>query len=484
MKILFIVNTEDLGFEEPLGVLYLSAVSKKRRHEVYAVKNNLADIQSKLRDIKPDLLAVSVTTPSFPYLSETVRLVKARFDIPAVFGGPHITFFPEVAKNEEINYAFRGECEEAFMEFLDLLETGKPVLGVDNLIFKERDMTLKINPLRPLIQDLDCVPFPDRDLLSGYKEFYELDVRSVMASRGCPYNCSYCFNKEYKLLYKDSYNGIRLRSVDNVVAECAELKYKYGVKMIHFFDDIFPSRNDWLQEFAQKYHKSVGLPFFTNTHFEVCSEEYVRNLSNAGCKALLIGVESGNEQIREKILHRKMSNKFMLQKSDLIHSYGIKIYTQNIIGLPFGDLKNDLETLKLNIDLKADFAGAYLCQAYPKTEIERLARQSGLIEENHNLGRSFYYSSPFKLPDKKKVEKLRMIFAFIANFPFLFSYTDRLIQSPDFFLKIFACLLHGYKIKTVVLQYKMGLGVFLKNIRIFFSRRINSVFYGASKQDY
>lgn len=476
MKVLFIINMEDLGFEEPLGVLYLSAVCKKNHHKVYAVENNLNEIEEKIKAIKPDLLAFSVLTPSFFHLFRSVQEIKAKYNIPTVFGGPHATFFPEIIKHAEIDYVFMGESEEAFIEFLNLLEEKKPIDGVNNLVTMDSKGQIRKNPLKPMIKSLDILPFPDRELFVDYKQFYEADVRSVMASRGCPYNCSYCFNKQYNTMYEGQNNRMRLRSVDNIVEECQELKNKYNAKIIHFFDDIFPFQKDWLREFAEEYPRKVNLPFFTNTHFNVCTEEYVKNLYKAGCKTLLIGVETGNEELREKLLNRKMSNKMMIERSRMIHSYGIKIYTQNIIGLPYGSLEKDIETLKLNIDLKADFAGVYLCQPYPKTQIERMAKEGGLLDDSYEVGRSFYYSSPLRLPDKKDIEKLRVVFAIVVNFPFLFKFTRMLLKFPDYPIRVIASFLHGYKVKVIVLRYKMSMRVFLKNIKLFFVRRINSAF--------
>lgn len=476
MKILFVVNMEDLGFEEPLGVLYLSAVCKMNHHSVYAVENSLARIEEKLKSIRPDLLAVSVLTPSFSYMYETVSRVKDRYDIPTVFGGPHMTFFPEIVKRRAIDYGFMGEGEEVFTEFLELLENNRPTDEVDNLVVKGDGNRFTRNPLRRLVRDLDTLPFPDRELFLHHKQFYEADVRSVMASRGCPYRCSYCFNKEYHRLYDGLGPRVRVRSIDNVVEECLELKRIYGAKMIHFFDDIFPFQDDWIEEFADKYSRKVAIPFLTNTRFSVCSEKYVKSLSRAGCKTLLIGVEAGNQETREKVLLRKMSNRMMIEKAELIQKYGIKIYTQNLVGLPFGSLAKDMETAKLNIELKADFANAYLCQPYPKTQIEQMAREAGLIDDTYEVGRSFYYPSALKVADKEKIEKLRVIFAAVVNFPILYNHLHLVLRMPMFPLRVVSSLFHGYKIRTVVLRYKMSWKVFINNIKMFFLRRINSVF--------
>jgi len=472
MKILFIINVSDLGFEEPLGALYIASAAKRAGHTVEAVENDLAAIEAKIDRIKPDLLAISVLTPSFPYLYKLLREVKRRHNIPSIVGGPHATHFPEILKEEGIDYVFRGEGEVTFLKFLDRFEQKLPMDGVENLSYI-KDGQLISNPLAPLIEDLDTVTFPDRDLLSGFEQFARSDVRSVMASRGCPYQCSYCFNNQYQGMYKDLGKKLRLRSVDNVVAECKDLKEKYHAKMIHFFDDIFPFKSSWVEEFADKYSREVGLPFLTNTSFNVCSEHYMENLARAGCKCLLIGVETGNEYFREKILFRKMKNSMMIEKAELIHAHGIRIYTQNLIGLPYGSLELDLETLRLNIALKADYAGAYLCQPYPGTPIERMAKEAGLFEEDKEFNRSFYYSSKIRIADRTQVERLRILFPIVVNFPVLANFIYLFLNLPAWPWGVTGKLLHGYKIKTAILRYEMSAKALTNHIRLFFRRPIN-----------
>ena len=243
--------------------------------------------------------------------------------------------------------------------------------------------------------------------------------------------------------------------------------------MIHFFDDIFPFKSSWVEEFADKYGSEVGLPFITNTSFNVCSEHYVDALSRAGCKCLLIGVETGNEYFREKILFRKMKNEMMVEKAALVRSSGIKIYTQNLIGLPLGSLELDMETLRLNMALKADYAGAYLCQPYPGTPIEKIAKDAGLFESDKEFNRSFYYSSKIRIADRDKVERLRILFPVVVNFPWLLNFIYLLVRLPSFPFGLAGKLLHGYKIKTVILRYPMSVSSFIKKTTLFFTRSIN-----------
>ena len=165
----------------------------------------------------------------------------------------------------------------------------------------------------------------------------------------------------------------------------------------------------------------------------------------------------------------------MIERSKIIHAHGIKIYAQNLIGIPKGSLALDLETLELNIKLGADYAGAYLCQPYPRTAIERIAREENLIDWSKGFGRSFYYSSNLMIEDKEKIERLRVLFPIVVNFPFLFNSINGLMRLPVILFKILGTLLHGYKIKTAMLIYPMSLSAFVKNIRCYLARRINKI---------
>ncbi|MBF0275232.1 MAG: B12-binding domain-containing radical SAM protein [Nitrospinae bacterium] len=474
MKVMFVINISDLGFEEPLGVLYLSSACKSRGHEVFMVENSLESVLQEVEEKKPDILAYSVLSANFPYLFETHCEVRKHLNIRSVFGGPHATFFPEILEKPEIDYVFRGECENAFPLFLDKLNKNEPVKDVPNLGYKEEGKCF-YNPLENLENELDIIRLPDRSLLETHLQFYNADVRSVIASRGCPYKCSYCFNNQYQEMYDKKGKKYRIRSVDNLIEECVELKEKYKTKMIHFFDDIFPPQKEWLKEFAEKYKEKVGLPYLTNTSFNVCTENYVKKLSESGCKCLLIGVETGNEKLREEVLYRKMNNDDMVVKAKMINRLGIKIYTQNLIGLPHGSLEHDIETLELNVKLRADYAGVYLCQPYPKTAIEKIAKEAGILKEEVSFGRSFYHSCNLVLEDQEKVEKLRVMFPVLVCIPFLAPYVRVFLKFPLFPFIVFGKILHGYKIKTCMLRYNMGILSFIRLIRLFFKRSINQI---------
>lgn len=482
MKVLFITNIEDVGFEEPLGVMYLAAAITRTGHRALLAGADRGRVGEIIDREHPDLLAFSAVTPSFMKLHQLAIDLKRRYPLPIVFGGCHPTYFPEIAGREGIDFVFRGECEETFTEFLDRMEKGLDYRSVDNLSYAEPDRVgrqgsvLRHNPLRTLTADLDNLSFPDRELLAPYQQFYHADVVSVIASRGCPYHCSYCYNNKFKEMYRDRGDTLRTRSVDNVIEECVRLKTVCRAKMIHFFDDIFPFKPAWIEEFSDKYAAAVGLPMIANTSFNVCSEHYIECLRRANCKCLLIGVETGNEQLREKILFRAMKNEDMIRKSERLHRADIRIYSQNLLGLPQGSLSHDLETLKLNIDLKADYAGAYLLQPYPGTAVEKIARDAGLLHNDEaEFQQSFYYGSPLQIPDKAAIERLRILFPVIVSFPFLYRLTRVLLRLPPAPFTFIGKLLHGYAIRFHILRYPMGLRKTIAYIGMFLARPINRI---------
>ncbi len=479
MKVLFITVLEDLGFEEPLGIEYLAGYLALHGHCSFISSAIETRLLARIEEVAPDVLAFSALTPNFAQLLAVCCKAKRKHaHIISVFGGPHATFFPDIVQHLEIDYIIRGEGEIAFVELLDALEKGRSPYHISNLGYQNPSGETKINPVRPLVQDLDTLPFPDREILYTHNAFYKSDVRSVMASRGCPNHCSYCYNNKYHELYKGLGKRVRIRSVDNVIHECRELRDRYDAKMIHFFDDIFPFESSWIKEFSRRYPLEVGLPFITNTSFNVCSDTYISNLAKSGCKTLLIGVETGNEYFREHILLRKMKNRDMISAAKRIHQYGIKIYTQNLIGLPYGSLELDLETLRLNIILRADYAGAYLTQPYPGTRIEEIARNGGFIDTNKSLHfeKSFYYASPMKIHEKDKIEKLRILFPIVVNHPWLMTLIYLLLELPTSLFKWYGMMLHGLKIKNTILRYPMSFQKLGYYIWMFFKRPINRIY--------
>lgn len=420
MKILFVLPYQNDTLE-PLGAMYLAAMLKQAGHEVRAALPNKQSVIAVLRSFPADILAYSVITGAHQqYLALNWWIRKNLLpNAMSVFGGPHPTYFPKFIDNDGVNAICIGEGEGAFLDFVTRLERGEDFFLTRNWWVKYQGRVYQ-NPLRPEITDLDGLPFPDRRLLDACPSYINRNLRAFIASRGCPYNCSYCFNPAYRELYQR--NGltarVRRRTVDNLIAEINHVRQRHGMRSVTFFDDIFVTVPDWLEEFAIKYSQQIGLPFECNLRIEQVTPKTVSALKRAGCAIVAIGVETADEEMRATILRRRYDNDQLAQACALIQKHDILLKTYNILGFPPGDINSDLQTLKLNIVLRIDVPTASLFQPYPGTDLGDMVRREGYWDGSmDSIDPSFYRESPLVLKDKAKIEVLQKFFFLGVRFP-------------------------------------------------------------------
>ena len=214
MRILFI--TKDFLIE-PLGIMSLSAVLKEAGHQTDIIKCDLEDVEAKMMDFDPGIVAYSVCTGQHKYYRDINLRLKESFDFIAVFGGPHPTFFNEFINEPGVDIICLGEGEEAMVELADRIKNNQAFTDILNLCVKEQDKIIK-NSVRPLI-DIEKLPFPDRELIAKYPKSFNHPVKNFFWGRGCPYNCPYCFNHSLKQLYQGRGAYVRLRSIESLLKE-------------------------------------------------------------------------------------------------------------------------------------------------------------------------------------------------------------------------------------------------------------------------
>src|SRR4030042_2152740 len=422
MKVLFI-NTflsKDAIYREPLGIMSLaSAINHK--HEVFILEPIRENIFEKISQIKPDVIGYAIRTGVQQYYMDINKKLKKKYKFISVFGGPHTTFFPEMIDQEGVDCICIGEAEEAFIEFLDNLESGKDYTKGKNFWVKKSKKIYQ-NDLRPLVQDLDTIRFPNRNLFDKYGEIKNAKVRTFITGRGCPFNCSYCFNAGFKGLYKGQ-NYVRRRSVKNVIGEVKEVKEKYDFKIAFFEDDTFNINKPWLREFSREF-KKLNLKFIcVGVRADLFDEETAKLLKEANCIGVVFGLEAGNEIIRKNILNKNLSDKKIINCARLLKKYNLPFMTNNLLAIPTSSLEDDLKTLRLNILCKPDYGVVCILQPYPGTQIYKLAVSKGLCNENpfDNLG-DFYAESKLKIENKLERENLQRLFALTIRFPFIYPY--------------------------------------------------------------
>jgi len=430
MRVLFIVKD---FYIEPLGIMYLSAALQRASHFVDIVKTS-ENVFTKIKEFKPDIVAYSVITGSHGFFLKLNREIKEGFDILSIMGGPHPTFFPEVIEEPGLDIVCVGEGETAFVELANKWDEGKDITKIANLLVTRDGVTYK-NDVGPLIEDLDSIAFPDRELVHKYEKIRQGPIKHFVMSRGCPYNCTYCYSHSYFELYKEKGKRVRLRSVDNVIAEITECITRYPAKFLYFQDDIFILNKKWLREFCSKYPKMLDLPFHCHTRADLVDEETVSLLKEAGCYSVHIAAETADDYVRNEILNRAMSKEDIRNAVDLFNKCNIKIMLQNMIGLPGGSLKKDIETLKLNIECRPEYPWVSIFQPYPRTRIAEFCEAQGLYDGNLGaIQERFFDSTILKIKNKREIENLQKWFALATHFPFIFrsGLLNFLIKVPRF----------------------------------------------------
>lgn len=459
MKVLFLYKIPNANITMPLGILYLISSIRKAGHQCDILFIDLEfNIFSKVKSYNPEVICYSCTTGFHAFYIHFNRHLKKRFNFFALFGGPHATFFPENLIIEEgVDALCVGEGENAIVEFLEKLENKKSYTDTLNFWFKIDGNIIK-NGIRNLAEDINTLPFPDRDFLYQYPLIRNYGQIEVITSRGCPFNCTYCFNHTFKELYKDKGKILRTRSPENVVEEIFEFKKKFHLSHIYFIDDTFPSQLEWISLFSELYRRYIAVPFFCHINPALVSEENIALLKHAGLRSVIIGIESGNESISKEILGRNISNQDIMSTAKAIRNQGIKLFTFNMVGIPTETIETALDTIDLNIQCKTDYAWVSILQPYPKTRILDIAKSLGLLKsEDYTIGELYHYDTPLHLQDKRKFINLHYLFSVCVAYPFFRTQIECLIALPLKPLYIFIYYIHKifcyYKHGQVILNF-------------------------------
>ncbi|MFH1958588.1 MAG: radical SAM protein [bacterium] len=476
MKVAFVIDK--IEFSIPLGIAYLSGILKKNGWDakIFEIGGYLSSALKNLKHFKPDIVAYSVISGKQKFYLDFNKNLKKELNFISLFGGPHATFSPELIEKESVDAVCIGEGELALEEFVKKISDHNEIPeDVLNFWIKKNGKIIK-NPVRPLLKELDVLPFPDR--VTFYKNFpiiNEHGIKHFLAHRGCPYRCTYCFNKAYNDIYKNDKKIYRSRNPQKV---CEEINYERTltkIKMVGFVDDVFTLDKKWIRSFSEIYKKEVGIPFSINARFDNLDEEVICLLKESNCVLVYIGIESGNDFIRNKILKRRMNIDTIIKGANMLKKYKIKFLTENIIGIPGEDFNAALDTLKLNIQIESDFANCSFFSPYPKLELTNYAIENNYFNGDFSkLNINYYHNILLNKKNKEDSNKklnLRCFFSLIVKHPYLFNFFKRVFfrLPPNRIFRKFGDFVDGYYLKKC-LPYKMGLRETLKNIFYYFYR--------------
>ncbi len=432
MRVLFIVEFLP---QEMLGVMYLSRAMKNAGHETKALFLPDKDWISKLRSYAPAVVAMSYTTGMHQYHMDLTRQVKAVLpDCFVVHGGPHPTFVPDFIKEGPVDAFCRGEGEKAIVELLRRLEAGEDVSTCPNMVFKKADGELAINSQAPLIttEELEALGFPDRDVVYEAAPLYAETHRKVFVSmRGCPMDCTFCFHHAWrrKVYGANKVEYTRKRSVSHMIDEVNEVRKKYPLRMVHFVDDIFNLKMNWLEEFAERWPKEIGLPFDCILMANMVQEKQVVLLKKAGCIYARIAVEAANDHIRNQVYKKNTTRQQLVNAATWVKQHGIRLGSLNMIGAPGSTIEDEFETLDLNIECKVDHPLASLLQPYPMTDVNEMTEGMGYATDKWDkFSTKFNRTTPISFANRHEFENFHKLFPIVVRNPWMAPTMRRLIR--------------------------------------------------------
>ena len=432
------------------------------------------NIFNTVKSFKPDLIGYSVMTGEHYDVIKLNKRLKKDFKFISVMGGPHPTFNKQVIEEEGIDAICTGEGDIAFPEFIRRFENNEEYWLTKSFHVKYKNEIYR-NSLEILVGDLNDLPFPDRQILyDADPNLAAVGAKSFVSARGCPYKCSYCFNKQYNDNYKGLGTTLRVKSPELVVQEIEQVRNKYTLDTVTFTDDVFTLRPPgWIKEFSKLYKVRINLPFNCTARASSVKKDDIIDLKNAGLTHVWMGVECGDEEAANKVFLRGTTNETIHKVTRWFEEEGIKIISLNIMGLPVDNpFEVDLRTLDLNLKMKPAMASFGLLYPFPGTAVAKMAIATGHFKEDKDTVylESNKYSSMLTFKTKKEkmmVENLQKLAGIIVDFPFLRPIVPFLCRLP--FTKFYHLLFYmhlGYchKIRLSPIKFRN----IIKELPIFF----------------
>ncbi|MFC1497785.1 B12-binding domain-containing radical SAM protein [Verrucomicrobiota bacterium] len=386
MKILFIytdVNVRGGAKSYQFGIGVISAVLKARGHDTklhYMFgKYETESVRKAIESYSPDIIAFSAVSPQYTVVRKLVKDLKP-FKAFTIFGGQHATLVPDCLEEMEgLNAICVGEGEYAMAELADSLEKGNSIYDIKNLHIRQEDGSIVRNPTRPFIEDLDKLPFVDREIFD-YQGIIDSDFHTAlfMFSRGCPYDCTFCSN--HALRSKQAGKYVRFRSVDSSMDEIRQVVSSYNVKSLYFNDDCFTVKKSFVEEFCARYRTEFNYPFDINARPETLNDDICKMLAEAGCRRVSIGIENGSEKFRREVLNRKQSNDVIAAAFECCRKYGLRTKSFNILGFPYETPEIFQETIDLNARIQPDSVIIGIFEPYPGTRLAETCEKERFID--------------------------------------------------------------------------------------------------------
>ena len=415
MKVAFIQKSS----YEKVSVHYLAGALRDAGIEYELFIEDLEkDFYGELIRYNPSFIVYSLLVGEESVAFEHFKKIKELMPgAKTLMGGVFTLLFPEVFKRKEIDFVFRGDGEFTVPRFIRAIESGKSVKDVEGICFMDEDGNEYRNDNLRLV-DVNDSSKPDRDLYYKYDRLRNKSTKIFIAARGCPYQCTFCYNTEFSLFFKEKY--WRQRSIQDVIEEICYVKEKYGLEWVHFQDGTFNADKKWLKSFLEEYDKA-GLPqFLCNARVETIDEEIVSLLKKTGCNRITFGIQSGNQRIRQGVAGRHTTDKKILEACELCKKYKIRVGIDVIFGWPSETLEEAMDTVRLCRKVDVDTYSSNVLIFYPGLRVTKYAYENNYIERIPTLDEIRLLNSNRSLLNNEKKKlfiNMDKLFYYIVKFP-------------------------------------------------------------------
>lgn len=376
----------------PLNLAYLAGYLRKQKPNIEilaldceGLSLSYEKIEYEIQKIGPDMVGITAPTPAYAQVLEISKIIKGIDNgIKVVVGGPHPTALPEdTVEQPNIDIVISGEGEITFFDLVNIVDKGLDLGDVKGIVYKDKNGKTHKTLTRPLIKDLDELPFPARDLfpLDIYyppptKRISNKKSGNMITSRGCPYKCTYCM-ASYIWRHK-----IRFRSVKNVVDEIEHCYRDFGIGEFNFHDELFTFKEKRTIDICREIRKrKLDIAWVCMVRVDYISDEVLKEMRLAGCRKIAFGFESGSQMILDK-----MKKKVALERAEgavkAVKKAGIKTAGNFMLG-NIGETEETVrQTINLAKKLNTDTCAFFIASPYPGTEFYEIAKKKKYLRDD------------------------------------------------------------------------------------------------------
>jgi len=456
---------------EKLSYHYLAGALRycKIRYQIFIenLENNFLD---QIKVYRPEYIVYSLCIGeeihAFRILSSVKKILP---EVVTLVGGPFAMTFPEIYLKDEIDFLFQGDGEIVLPEFIKCHSARKNINHIEGVYHKSWKNISEKNKVLPLT-DLQKIQMPDRDLYYKYSYLKNQPKKDFIASRGCPYKCTFCYNSTFSSFYKNR-SYWRLRDIHSVIDEISYVDNKYGMKWVHFQDATFNVNKKWLKQFLIAYKNSNLKQFLCNLRPENVDEEIVSLLKEAGCNRITIGLQSGNQQIK-KLAGRDTDELTILSAVNLFKKYRIRFGIDIIFGWPGETLSQAMDTIKFCRKIETNNIHSNVLIMWPGLPITQYAYENKYINKLPTIADAHMLHPNTSLLDssqKNFLINMDKLFYYFIRFPKLEKLLLILLKLPPnrFFLLIknLHLLLRSLKYDDSNSKFVLIAKYLLKNIK-------------------